>query len=48
MFFLAIALGLDKFLTLGDQNKGTLFSLYRKYSLPLALRKVSGASTMLK
>ena len=26
MFFLAIALGLDKFLTLDNQNMGSLFS----------------------
>ena len=46
MFFLAIALGLDKFLTLDNKNKFSLFSLNRNFALPFAMRKVGGASAM--
>ncbi len=35
MFFLAIALGLDKFLTLDNKNKFSLFSLNRNFALLL-------------
>ena len=43
-----IVFGLDKFLTLDNENKFSLFSLNRNFALPFATRKVGGASTMLK
>ena len=46
LIFLAIALGLDKFLTLDNKNKLSLFSLNRNFALPFAMRKVGCASAM--
>ena len=40
LFFLAIALGLDKFLTLDNKNKLSLFSLNRNFALPLQAKKL--------
>ena len=40
MFFLAIELGLDKFLTLDNKNKFSLFSLNRNFALPLQSKKL--------
>ena len=43
-----IVSSLDKFLTLDNKNKFSLFSLNRNFALPFAPRKVGGALTMLK